>query len=79
MLFWCFLAVPSRLEVIERDVNLKDLTKVLSANILIDRLGQPRSAPLLLGYTPQVGNFLESPTVPRSQKMPIKPIVLFVA
>jgi hypothetical protein len=64
-----FLTNPSRLEIPEHAVYLEDIKKVLSANILVDILGQPRSAPLLLSYTPQLGNFLEGPTIPHSQQL----------
>ena len=74
-----FLVVPSRLVVHDTEVNLEDLTRALSENIYIDELGQPRSAPLLLGYTPLVNSFLEGPTVPRSQKVRVEPTALFVA
>ena len=72
-------AVPSWLNVPETVANLDDLSMVLSANICIDRTGQPRSAPLLLGYRPLIGNFLVDPTVPRAQETPIEPPTCFVA
>lgn len=72
-------AIPSQLAVSEHAVNLDELTTVLSTNICIDQIGQPRSAPLLLGYTPLVGNFLEGLIVPRSQEVRVKPTALFVA
>ncbi len=74
-----FFAVSSRLEVPDTAVNLEDLTKVLSANICIDQLGQPRPAPLLLRYQPLIDNFLDGPTVPRSQEVRVEPTTLFVA
>uniref|UniRef100_A0A2N9EYR4 Uncharacterized protein n=1 Tax=Fagus sylvatica TaxID=28930 RepID=A0A2N9EYR4_FAGSY len=71
--------IPSRLVVHETTLNLEDLTKVLSANICVDSLGQPRSAPLLLHYQSLVGSFLEGSTVPQAQAVRIKPTTLFVA
>ncbi len=63
----------------EHTVNLEELTTVLFANICVYQIGQPRSAPFLLDYTPLVGNFLESLIVPWSQKVRVEPTTLFVA
>ena len=71
-----FFAVPSRLKVPDHAVNLEELTTVLHANIYIDRIRQPRSVPLLLGYTPLIGDFLEGPTVPRTQEVQVEPSTL---
>ena len=51
----------------------------MSANFCVDERGEPRSAPLLLGYEPQVKSFLEGPTVPRSEAFEILPRAPFVA
>ncbi len=53
------------------------MKKVLEANIYVDRIGQLRSAPLLLGYTPLIEDFLKGPTVPRSQEVPVQTSALF--
>jgi hypothetical protein len=74
-----FFAVPSRLKVSNRELRLEELKKVLKANVYIDRFGQPRSAPLLLGYTPLIRDFLEGPTVPRSQEEQVRMSALFEA
>jgi hypothetical protein len=71
--------VPSRLNVPKTAANLDDLTTVISANICIDKTGQPRSTPLLLEYRPLIGNFLVGPTVPRAQEMSIELPTRFVA
>ncbi len=45
----------------------------------VNRLNQPRLAPLLLRYKPQISSYLEGPTVPRSQEVQVEPTVLFIA
>uniref|UniRef100_A0A2N9GWY4 Uncharacterized protein n=1 Tax=Fagus sylvatica TaxID=28930 RepID=A0A2N9GWY4_FAGSY len=46
--------------------------RVLATNIYVDQRGEPRSAPLLLRYEPQIKSFLEGPTVPRSQEVRVE-------
>uniref|UniRef100_A0A2N9HFB0 Uncharacterized protein n=1 Tax=Fagus sylvatica TaxID=28930 RepID=A0A2N9HFB0_FAGSY len=53
--------------------------RVLSTSICVDERGEPRSAPLLLGYEPQVKSFLEGPTVPRSAAFEILPRAPYAA
>ena len=74
-----FFVVPSRHKIPNHEVKLEELKTVIDANIYIDRIGQPRSAPLLLGYTPLIGDFLEGPTVPRSQEVRVETLTLFEA
>jgi hypothetical protein len=58
---------------------MKLVERVLATNVYIDNKNQPHSIPLLLRYEPQIGSFLEGPTVPRSQEVQVEPTVLFVA
>ncbi len=53
--------------------------RVLSTNIYVDQRGEPRSAPLLLRYEPQIRSFLEGPTVPRSQEVRVEATVPVLA
>lgn len=65
--------------VVKRLVNIEFVEQLLTTNIYVDRIGQPQSAPLLLGYVPHVGTFLEGPTVPRMQEVQVESTNLFVA
>ena len=55
------------------------MRRILLTNICVDEKGEPRSAPLLLGYEPQVRSFLEGPTVPRSEAFEILPRAPYAA
>ena len=59
--------------------DAKLVRRILSTNICVDQRGEPRSAPLLLGYEPQVRSFLEGPTVPRSEALEIQPRAPYAA
>ena len=56
----------------EGQVDTELVKRVLATNIYVDQRGEPRSAPLLLRYEPQIRSFLESPTVPRSQEVRVE-------
>ena len=61
-----FFADLTRIEVDKKQVNVELVKRVLSTNIYVDQRGEPRSAPMLLRYEPQIRSFLEGPTVSRS-------------
>uniref|UniRef100_A0A2N9FJH0 Uncharacterized protein n=1 Tax=Fagus sylvatica TaxID=28930 RepID=A0A2N9FJH0_FAGSY len=67
------------IEVDRKQVDAELVKRVLSTNICVDQRGEPRSAPLLLRYEPQVRSFLESLTIPRSQAVEVQPNVIYVA
>ena len=68
-----------RIEVDRKQVDAKLVKRVLSTNICIDQRGEPRLAPLLLRYEPQVRSSLESPTIPGSLAVEVQPNVIYVA
>uniref|UniRef100_A0A2N9GAH3 Uncharacterized protein n=1 Tax=Fagus sylvatica TaxID=28930 RepID=A0A2N9GAH3_FAGSY len=68
-----------RLESARKQGDAELIRRVLSANFCVDERGEPRSAPLLLGYEPQVKSFLEGPTVPRSEAFEILPRAPYIA
>uniref|UniRef100_A0A2N9EDV9 Uncharacterized protein n=1 Tax=Fagus sylvatica TaxID=28930 RepID=A0A2N9EDV9_FAGSY len=63
---------PSRIALYEGQADTELVKRVLATNIYVDQRGEPRSAPLLLRYEPQIRSFLEGPTVPRSQKVRVE-------
>jgi hypothetical protein len=67
----CYFADQKRLEAERKQGDAELIRRVLSANFCVDERGEPRSAPLLLGYEPQVKSFLEGPIVPRSEAFEI--------
>uniref|UniRef100_A0A2N9H6U2 Uncharacterized protein n=1 Tax=Fagus sylvatica TaxID=28930 RepID=A0A2N9H6U2_FAGSY len=62
----------SRIAVYEAQADTDLVKRVLATNICVDQRGEPRSAPLLLRYEPQIRSFLEGPTVPRSQEVRVE-------
>uniref|UniRef100_A0A2N9HBG6 Uncharacterized protein n=1 Tax=Fagus sylvatica TaxID=28930 RepID=A0A2N9HBG6_FAGSY len=68
-----------RLEAERKQGDAELIRRVLAANICVDERGEPRSAPLLLGYEPQVKSFLEGPIVPRSEAIEILPRAPYIA
>ena len=70
---------PSRIELYEKQADIELVKRVLATNVYVDQRGEPRSAPLLLSYEPQIRFFLEGPTVPRSQEVRVDPSIPFVA
>uniref|UniRef100_A0A2N9I1G6 Uncharacterized protein n=1 Tax=Fagus sylvatica TaxID=28930 RepID=A0A2N9I1G6_FAGSY len=68
-----------RLESARKQGDAELIRRVLSSNFCVDERGEPRSAPLLLGYEPQVKSFLEGPTVTRSEAFEILPRAPYVA
>jgi hypothetical protein len=72
-------ADPSRIEIYEKQADVELVKRVLATNVYVDQRGEPRSAPLLLSYEPQIKSFLEGPTVPRSQEVRVDPSIPFVA
>ena len=65
-------ADPSRTALYEGQADTELVKRVLLTNIYVDQRGEPRSAPLLLRYEPQIRSFLEGPTVPRSQEVRVE-------
>jgi hypothetical protein len=65
-------ADSSRIAVYEAQADTDLVKRVLATNIYVDQRGEPRSAPLLLRYEPQIRSFLEGPTVPRSQEVRVE-------
>uniref|UniRef100_A0A2N9HW37 Uncharacterized protein n=1 Tax=Fagus sylvatica TaxID=28930 RepID=A0A2N9HW37_FAGSY len=70
---------PSRIALYESQADIELVKRVLATNVYVDQRGEPRSAPLLLSYEPQIRSFLEGPTVPRSQEVRVEPSILCVA
>jgi hypothetical protein len=75
----CYFTDQKRLEAERKQGDAGLIKRVLSANFCVDERGEPRSAPLLLGYEPQVKSFLEGPTVPRSEAFEILPRAPYTA
>ena len=69
---YIFFVDPSRIALYEGQADAKLVKRVLGTNIYVDQRGEPRSAPLLLRYEPQIKSFLEGPTVPRSQEVRVE-------
>jgi hypothetical protein len=65
-------ADPSRIALYEGQADTELVKRVLATNIYVDQRGEPRSAPLLLRYEPQIRSFLEGPMVPRSQEVRVE-------
>uniref|UniRef100_A0A2N9GMW5 Uncharacterized protein n=1 Tax=Fagus sylvatica TaxID=28930 RepID=A0A2N9GMW5_FAGSY len=73
------LQIREGLESARKQGDAELIRRVLAANICVDERGEPRSAPLLLGYEPQVKSFLEGPVVLRSEAVEIPPRAPYIA